>query len=480
MTTTLYKNRGLIINGAFVPAASGKTSSVVNPATGREIAVVDVANADDVDRAYAAARAAARSWGRTTPSERQAALLKLADLLEEHAAEFVELESAQTGQPLEMVAVDQVPPCADQLRFFAGAARTMGASAAGEYAPGRTSFIRREPIGVVGQVTPWNYPLMMAVWKIAPALAGGNTIVLKPSDTTPLTTLLLAELAAEVLPAGVFNVVTGDRDTGRAVVEHAAPELVSITGSVRAGMDVAKSAALDLKRTHLELGGKAPVLVFADADLAKAAKTIAMAGLYNAGQDCTAATRVLVEASIHDEFAAALAAEAAGYSVGGPEDHADMGPLNNAAQLARVAAVVDALPAHARVLTGGHTIDRGGYFYEPTVVAGLLQHDAAIQEEIFGPVITVQAFDSEEQAVEWANDVPFGLSSSVWTRDVARALDLSRQLDFGAVWINDHLTISAELPHGGFKHSGHGKDLSMYALEDYTRVKHVMVNLERD
>jgi len=480
MTTTLYKNRGLFINGAFVPAASGKTSSVVNPATGREIAVVDVANADDVDRAYAAASAAARGWGRTTPSERQAALLKLAGLLEEHAAEFVELESAQTGQPFEMVAVDQVPPCADQLRFFAGAARTMGASAAGEYAPGRTSFIRREPIGVVGQVTPWNYPLMMAVWKIAPALAGGNTIVLKPSDTTPLTTLLLAELAAEVLPAGVFNVVTGDRDTGRAVVEHAAPELVSITGSVRAGMEVAKSAALDLKRTHLELGGKAPVLVFADADLAKAARTIAMAGLYNAGQDCTAATRVLVEAAVHDEFAAALAAEAAGYSVGGPDDHADMGPLNNAAQLARVAAAVDALPAHARVLTGGHAIDRGGYFYEPTVVAGLLQHDAAIQEEIFGPVITVQAFDSEEQAVEWANDVPFGLSSSVWTRDVARALDLSRQLDFGAVWINDHLTISAELPHGGFKHSGHGKDLSMYALEDYTRIKHVMVNLERD
>jgi betaine-aldehyde dehydrogenase len=479
MTITMYENPGLFINGAFVPAASGRTSPVINPSTGREIAVVAIADADDVDAAYAAARAAARGWGRTTPSERQNALLKLADLLEAHAEEFIELESAQTGQPFAMIADEQIPPCADQLRFFAGAARTMDASAAGEYVANRTSFIRREPIGVVGQVTPWNYPLMMAIWKIGPALAGGNTIVLKPSDTTPLTTLRLAELAAQVLPAGVFNVVTGDRDTGRAVVEHAAPELVSITGSVRAGMEVAKSAALDLKRTHLELGGKAPVLVFADADLAKAAKTIAMAGLYNAGQDCTAATRVLVEASVHDEFAAALAAEAAGYSVGSPEEQADMGPLNNAGQLARVAAFVESLPTHARVLTGGHTIDRDGFFYEPTVVAGLAQTDAAIQEEIFGPVITVQSFDSEEQAVEWANDVPFGLSSSIWTRDVARAMDLSRQLDFGAVWINDHITISAELPHGGFKHSGHGKDLSMYALEDYTRVKHVMVNLER-
>ncbi|MGA7205332.1 MAG: gamma-aminobutyraldehyde dehydrogenase [Specibacter sp.] len=479
MTITMYENPGLFINGAFVSAAGGRTSPVVNPSTGREIAVVAIADANDVDAAYAAARAAARGWGRTTPSERQNALLKLADLLEEHAGEFVELESAQTGQPFAMIADEQIPPCADQLRFFAGAARTMDASAAGEYVANRTSFIRREPIGVVGQVTPWNYPLMMAIWKIGPALAGGNTIVLKPSDTTPLTTLRLAELAGQVLPAGVFNVVTGDRDTGRAVVEHPAPELVSITGSVRAGMEVAKSAALDLKRTHLELGGKAPVLVFADADLAKAARTIAMAGLYNAGQDCTAATRVLVEASVHDEFAAALAAEAAGYSVGSPEERADMGPLNNAAQLARVAAFVENLPAHARVLTGGHIIERDGFFYEPTVVAGLAQMDTAIQEEIFGPVITVQSFDSEEQAVQWANDVPFGLSSSIWTRDVARAMDLSRQLDFGAVWINDHITISAELPHGGFKHSGHGKDLSMYALEDYTRVKHVMVNLER-
>ena len=479
MTVTMLENPGLFIDGAFVPASSGRTSAVINPATGREIARVAIAGADDVDRAYAAARAAAPGWGRTTPSERAEALLKLADLLQEHAQELIELESAQTGQSRELVARDQIPPCADQLRFFAGAARTMDASAAGEYVPNRTSFIRREPIGVVGQVTPWNYPLMMAVWKIGPALAGGNTIVLKPSDTTPLSTLKLAELAAQVLPAGVFNVVTGDRDTGRAVVEHATPELVSITGSVRAGMEVAKSAALDLKRTHLELGGKAPVLVFADAELPKAAAIIAMAGLYNAGQDCTAATRVLVEASVHDEFAAALAAAAANFTVGAPEENPDMGPLNNAAQLARVAAFVDSLPMHATVLTGGHTLDRDGYFYAPTVVTGLKQSDAAVQEEIFGPVITVQAFDTEEQAVEWANDVPFGLSSSIWTRDVARAMDLSRQLDFGAVWINDHLTISAELPHGGFKHSGHGKDLSMYALEDYTRVKHVMVNLER-
>ncbi|MDR6142888.1 betaine-aldehyde dehydrogenase [Microbacterium foliorum] len=477
MATELLQN---FIGGQYVPVNGQGRMPLIDPVTEETYGELPVSDTSDVDAAYAAASAAFPLWRNTTPADRQLALFRIADEMQARAEEFADLESKDTGKPRASLVTDEILQSIDQLRFFAGAARNLEGRAAGEYLAGQTSFVRREPIGVIGQVTPWNYPLNMAVWKIAPALAAGNTVVLKPAESTPLTTLLLAEIVALHTPAGTLNVVLGDRDTGVALVEHPTPQMVAITGSVRAGMAVARSAANDVKRVHLELGGKAPAIVFPDANLDKAASGIVAGAFFNAGQDCTAATRVLVHSSVHDEFVAALVEKAkTDARTGGPHEEGVLyGPLSSAAQLAQVQGFVDRLPAHAKIETGGARQGEKGYFFEATIVSGLHQDDEAVQGEIFGPVLTVQSFDTAEQALEMANDVPYALASSVWTTDHARAMRFSRDLDFGCVWINTHIPFVSDMPHGGFKHSGYGKDLSQYGFDDYTRIKHVMSALD--
>lgn len=463
------------INNEYVAAQGEGTLELQSPVTEEVIAISPISNEADVNAAVAAAKEAFKTWRRTTPSERQACLLKLADALEEHGREIAEIQSRETGQLIAMVESEECGVGADQLRFFAGAARVLNGLSQGEYMEGHTSSIRREPIGVIGQVTPWNYPLMMAIWKLGPALAAGNTVVIKPSDTTPSSTLKFVELIGEIFPKGVVNVVLGDASTGATLVAHPDVAMVAITGSVPAGRAVGKSAGENLKRSHLELGGKAPVVVFEDADLQAAAEGIAAAGFFNGGQDCTAATRVLVQDSVQEEFTKLLVAEAEKLRPGAPDDEdAFYGALNNARHFAKVIEILENLPDCATIATGGKRVGDKGFFLAPTIITGLKQSDRPIQEESFGPILTVQPFADADQALEYSNDVSYGLASSVWTNNHKIAERFSRELEFGCVWINCHIPLVGEMPHGGFKDSGYGKDLSMFGFEEYTRIKHVM------